>query len=469
MDATNINREESRIQITANTNVMRNGQISPPIFPSVPALNGAASYLAETTSYLTSCFPDTATRSSDGQEVGAFKEVAEPLLSNNAPPVHDEISRGSENRSQTNTAVVQSDQTSPSGVSMFQGLIARVRKTVHGSSDDIGWLQRAPDMPPIEDGTERFNNILNNISHGVHVLPNSMVYLLVPGLFSNHGPLYFTATKASFSKMGLTCHIAKIHSEASVEKNAREIKECIEEVYWGSEKRVLLLGHSKGGVDAAAALSMYWPELRDKVAGLALAQSPYGGSPIASDILREGQLGDYFNVRKLMEILICKVIKGDLQSLEDLTYEKRKEFLKKHHLPKELPVVSFHTEANISPAVLATLSRVAHAELPAFAPNSSATVLPVVVPLGATLAACAQLLLTRYGEKSDGLVTCRDAEVPGSVVVHPKRKLDHAWMVYSSINDDPLDPDASQVCEALLTLVMEVGLRKKHYLSVKEE
>ncbi|GJR09875.1 alpha/beta hydrolases superfamily protein [Tanacetum coccineum] len=88
------------------------------------------------------------------------------------------------------------------------------------------------------------------------------------GLFSNHGPLYFTSTKANFSKMGLTCHTAKIHSEASVEKNAREIKEVIEEVYWGFKKRVLLLGHSKGGVDAAAALSMYWPELRDKVTGV---------------------------------------------------------------------------------------------------------------------------------------------------------------------------------------------------------
>lgn len=54
---------------------------------------------------------------------------------------------------------------------------------------------------------------------------------------------------------------------------------------------------------------MYWPDLKDKVAGLVLAQSPYGGSPIATDILREGQLGDYVNLRKLMEILICKVIK----------------------------------------------------------------------------------------------------------------------------------------------------------------
>ncbi|KAK9074872.1 hypothetical protein SSX86_003191 [Deinandra increscens subsp. villosa] len=470
MDATNTNKEESRIRLPANNNAMRNGQLTPPPFPSVPVLNGAASYLAETTSYLTSCFPatsDFAPINSDGQEVVGINELREPLLSNNAPPVHDEITRNS-GCSQNSDPVVQSDQTSQTGISMFQGLIQRVRKTVHGSSDDIGWLQRAPGMPPIEDGTERFNNILDNIMHGIHVLPNSMVYLLVPGLFSNHGPLYFTSTKATFSKMGLTCHIAKIHSESSVEKNAREIKEYIEEVYWGSKKRVLLLGHSKGGIDAAAALSMYWPDLRDKVAGLALAQSPYGGSPIASDIMREGQLGDYFNVRKLMEILICKVIKGDLQSLEDLTYEKRKEFLRKHQLPKELPVVSFHTEANISPAVLATLSRVAHAELPGFS-NSATTVLPVVVPLGATLAACAQLLQTRYGEKSDGLVTCRDAEVPGSVVVHPKRKLDHAWMVYSSTNDDPLEPDASQVCEALLTLVVEVGLRNKHYLSVKQE
>ncbi|KAF5762301.1 putative alpha/Beta hydrolase [Helianthus annuus] len=399
--------------------------------------------------------------SNSGQDGSLSAACASPLDSANAPVVLDEIARNLEG----NRPHVQSDQTRQKRISLFQGLVERVRRTVRGSADDIGWLQRAPDMPPVEDGTDRFTNILEIIRHDVHMLPDSMVYLLVPGLFSNHGPLYFTNTKATFLKMGLTCHIAKIHSEASVEKNAREIKEYIEEFHWGSKKRVFLLGHSKGGIDAAAALSMYWPELRDKVAGLALAQSPYGGSPIASDILREGQIGDYFNVRKIMEILIGKLIKGDMQSLEDLTYTKRKEFLKNHQLPKELPVVSFHTEANISPAALATLSRVAQAELPRFAPIS----MPVVMPLGATLAATAQVLQSRYGEKSDGLVTCRDAEVPGSVVVRPKRKLDHAWMVYSSNKDDPLEADASQVCEALLTLVMEVGLRKNHLCSLRPE
>lgn len=164
-------------------------------------------------------------------------------------------------------------------------------------------------------------------------------------------------------------------------------------------------------------------------------------------------------------------MKGDLQALEDLTYEKRQGFLKKHHLPRELPVVSFHTEAAISPAVLATLSHVAHAELPMVAPLSAgqSTKLPVVMPLGAAMAACAQLLQIRYGEKSDGLVTCRDAEVPGSVVVRPKRKLDHAWMVYSSLTDDPSEGDASQVCEALLTLLVEVEHKKRHELAMKDE
>lgn len=44
-------------------------------------------------------------------------------------------------------------------------------------------------------------------------VPKVTVTLLFPGLFSNHGPLYFVGTKRFFSKMGLACHIAKIHSE----------------------------------------------------------------------------------------------------------------------------------------------------------------------------------------------------------------------------------------------------------------
>ncbi|CAA6668797.1 unnamed protein product [Spirodela intermedia] len=424
----------------------------PQIFTSIPSFIEAASYL----SYLTSCFTG-----SDEEQLSravSFRELElvtissgqsgglsfDPCADSSTPQSDGASSSGSSHQYAAQCISSSSDQN---GTSLFQSLITRVRKTVRGSADDIGWLERATDMPPVEDGTERFMELLGRIRKNEHKLPNSVVYLLVPGLFSNHGRMYFVNIKTVFSKMGLACHIAKIHSEASVEKNAREIKDYIEEIYWGAKKRVLLFGHSKGGVDSAAALSLYWSDLRDKVAGLVIAQSPYGGSPIASDILREGQLGDYVNLRKIMEFLICKILKGDLQALEDLTYERRRELLGRHPLPQELPI------------------------LPAISPLAAGqpSKLPVVVPLAAALAACAQLLQVRYGEKSDGLVTRRDAEVPGSVVVRPERKLDHGWMVYSSLSDDDGEGDASQVCEALLTLLVEVAQRRRREISSKQE
>uniref|UniRef100_A0A0E0MIT2 Uncharacterized protein n=1 Tax=Oryza punctata TaxID=4537 RepID=A0A0E0MIT2_ORYPU len=416
------------------------------LFLSVPALNQAASYVAQTASYLTQCLPVSAYTdiTEEGQELAtlppastaggsAFQDSSEQSADSSPGEIDNTGSSYQEITQQMAPLRVFQN-----GASLFQGLVERARKTVRGSADDIGWLQQDQSLPPTEDGTARFLEILDAVS--------------------NHGPLYFVKTKSYFSKMGLACHIAKIHSESSVSKNAREIKEYIEEIYWGSKKRVLLLGHSKGGVDAAAALSLYWPQLKDKVAGLALAQSPYGGSPVASDILQEGQLGDYVRLRKLMEILVSKVLKGDLQALEDLTYERRKEFLRQNPLPPEVPIVSFHTEASITPSVLTALSHVAHLELPAAA-DGNPTRIPVVMPLSAAMAACSQLLVARYGEKSDGLVTRKDAEVPGSVAVRPERKLDHAWMVYSSLKEEPRNQaDTSQSCVAVSKLMLKLLL-----------
>uniref|UniRef100_A0A0E0L5L8 GPI inositol-deacylase n=1 Tax=Oryza punctata TaxID=4537 RepID=A0A0E0L5L8_ORYPU len=344
---------------------------------------------------------------------------------------------------------------------------------LQGSSKDIGWLKRTKTLPCSVDRTDRFKELLHGIRNGMHHLPNTLVYLFIPGLFSNHSPLYFVNTKRIFSKMGLTCHIARIHSEASVEKNARELKLYIEELYWGSGKQVLLLGHSKGGVDAAAALSLYWSELKGKVAGLALVQSPYGGTPIASDILRKGQIADK-ETRRIMELIICKLIKGDIRALEDLTYDKRRDFISKHKLPvDELPIISFHTEASTAPTMLATLSRVAQAELlpwlplPRFLSSSeyaesllASLKLPVVVPASAAMAISALHLRLRYGERSDGLVTRQDAEVPGSVLVRPERRLDHAWMVHSTLRKDHAEADATQMCEALMAMLVEIGRKK---------
>lgn len=159
-------------------------------------------------------------------------------------------------------------------------------------------------------------------------------------------------------------------------------------------------------------------------------------------------------------------MKGDIRSLEDLTYERRKEFIHKHKLPDNIPMISFHSEASVAPGVIATLSHIAHAELPWLAGTSNedaddaifaARKVPVIFPVSAAMALTSLHLQLRYGEKSDGLVTCRDAEVPGSVVVKPDKKLDHAWMVYSSWKKVPTEPDACEMCEALLTMLVELG------------
>ena len=45
------------------------------------------------------------------------------------------------------------------------------------------------------------------------------------------------------------------------------------------------MGHSKGGLDIAAVDSVEEKRLEEKLAGFVCVQSPYGGSPIAEDLL----------------------------------------------------------------------------------------------------------------------------------------------------------------------------------------
>jgi len=79
--------------------------------------------------------------------------------------------------------------------------------------------------------------------------------------------------------------------QGAVKANATHIKDIIVAQYEQFGKTVVLLGHSKGGTDASAACAMYWSELKDKVRGLIMLQSPYGGTPLAADLLSSGQFG----------------------------------------------------------------------------------------------------------------------------------------------------------------------------------
>ena len=121
---------------------------------------------------------------------------------------------------------------------------------------------------------------------------STFAVLLVPGLWGHHYPGYYVTVRDMFRSIDIECEISRVNSEGSVKENARTVKDEIEALCENKNKddekrrkRVLAMGHSKGGLDIAAALALFETELEDKLAGFVCVQSPYGGSPIAEDLL----------------------------------------------------------------------------------------------------------------------------------------------------------------------------------------
>ena len=99
---------------------------------------------------------------------------------------------------------------------------------------------------------------------------------------SNKGllPTYFDEQITWLRAKGLDAGIVKIESEAGIKYNANLVAAEIAK----SSKPLLIISHSKGGLDTLEAL-IQRPDLRAKVRGLVSIQSPYYGTPIADWVL----------------------------------------------------------------------------------------------------------------------------------------------------------------------------------------
>ena len=149
------------------------------------------------------------------------------------------------------------------------GELASAIENTAASRADIGWLTRSESMKEVTDGTARFETILNTVRvhhesvdgtltpNSAAFGPGSPAYLLVPGLYGSYYPGYLWDVRDHFTDRGGVCRIsAEIDGEGTVSDNARAIVEEI--TRWrrgtlGASRTVVLVGHSKGGVDAAAA------------------------------------------------------------------------------------------------------------------------------------------------------------------------------------------------------------------------
>lgn len=282
------------------------------------------------------------------------------------------------------------------------------------SGQNAGWLKRSG-APPVSDATPRFKELLSSAKAGKKQLPaeaKDHVYLLVGGLFTNQYPGYMDGNYKALEGAGLDARRVGINTEKSVEANAKTIRDAILAAAKDG-KKVVLIGQSKGGVDATAALSLY-PELETKVRAVVAIQAPYGGTPIASDLRNSRELGP------VVKNVIGTVMHGDVRSLTDLSYEARRAFLTAHPYPSGVPTVSLATSRDSRKSIVD---------------------------------ATASYLRQRYGLASDGLVPQVDAEIPGSRVVR-LNDMDHAESVIKGFPGFP-NYQPEPVTLALVGLALE--------------
>ena len=256
------------------------------------------------------------------------------------------------------------------------------------SRDQIGWLEA-----DVDDVTQQFHELLERVRAGEDVVPeeaSQYVWLLVPGLFSDMYPSYMKGNVIALRDLGLRYREVDLTLDQTLESGAGELQKVIMDATSGGEQ-VVILAHSKGGVDTAAALALY-PELRSRVRAFIAVQTPYAGSPIASDLQNCPAMGDF-------AAGILRIFGENPQAAIDLTYETRREFLSEHPYPKGVPTLCLATSR---------------------------------VDLRSVVSSTAFYVRNKYGVESDGLVVPVDAVIPGSRVIYLD-DMDHAEAVLSGV------------------------------------
>jgi pimeloyl-ACP methyl ester carboxylesterase len=246
-----------------------------------------------------------------------------------------------------------------------------------GSGEKIGWLTK---QSAGDDQTARFEQVYAQAAAGKPVMPadaKDNLYVTVQGLFGKHYPGYMDENAKALKSEGLQVMKAPIDTDVGAEANAKTLRDFVIAQSEASGKKVVLIGHSMGGVDITEALSLY-PELKDHVRAVVTLQTPYAGTPIASDMFNDPK------VKPMIEGIFKNVLHGDPRAMGDLSYESRQAFLAAHPYPAGIPTVSIgsSTEAPLS-----------------------------------MVGAGRDYMKNRYGAASDGMVAEADSYIPGAAWV----------------------------------------------------
>lgn len=321
------------------------------------------------------------------------------------------------------TAHAQCDPRAEAPTSGLGAFLADVREILTpswcgtGSYGETGWMKRDATLAPTTDATGTFKRRYADVKAKRSPLPadaKEPIYLVVTGLFTKHYPGYMKSNIARLKERGLEMREVPVDTSGSVEKNAAIVRDWVLDASAGGRK-VVILSHSKGGVDTTAAMTLY-PEIESHIRAHVAMQSPFGGTPIASD-LRTCNAGKWMT-RHFVE----DVISGDPNSVFDLGYAERRAFLKAHPYVSKVPTISLATARS------SFFSGVGMTDW---------------------------YMQARYGIQSDGMVPIDEAELPGSLVV----RLDDMDHVQSTFRYVPGNPyyNPGDITEALLTMALDAS------------
>lgn len=135
---------------------------------------------------------------------------------------------------------------------------------------------------------------------------------------------------------GFDTRLVKVDGLSSSANNARQIHQAIEALppeY--DQRRILLIGYSKGASDILEAIVSF-PELRNRVVAILSVAGSIGGSPLA-----EGAEQSDLNIMRYFPGSECS--EGDGGAMNSLRYSTRRTWLAHHPLPEEIAYYSLAT------------------------------------------------------------------------------------------------------------------------------
>ena len=198
-----------------------------------------------------------------------------------------------------------------------------------------------PDYRPCEEALTRVGDEPVATGKPVDLGPSRLhlVVGFVPGLgwecFSN----WLSATgsvSAHLAQFGYDARLIEVGGLTGIEENARRIRDAVLAMQLGAgERRLVLIGYSKGAPDLLEAIVEY-PEIRPYLAAVISAAGAVAGSPLANpakdsdaDLLRHWPGAS------------CE--KSDGQAVASLRTNVRRTWLSQHPLPRDVPYYSLVT------------------------------------------------------------------------------------------------------------------------------